>query len=77
MLTRTTERCQNKIFKNFLIGDFFYLPPVSTTMVVYLELKISPRSFEKIETVLIGYSGAWGKLINEKTEVENLVALSF
>jgi hypothetical protein len=31
---------------------------------------------KKIETALKGYSGAWGKLIHEKPEVENLVALS-
>jgi hypothetical protein len=32
---------------------------------------------KKIETALLVYSGAWGKLIHEKkTEVENLVALS-
>ncbi len=28
-------------------------------------------------TALTGYLGAWGKLIHEKPEVENLVALSF
>jgi hypothetical protein len=34
-------------------------------------------NIEKIETALMVYSGAWGKLINEKKpEVENLVALS-
>ena len=33
--------------------------------------------FKKFETALMGYSGAWGKLIREKKlEVENLVALS-
>ncbi len=32
---------------------------------------------KKFETTLMGYSGAWGKLIfDEKPEVENLVALS-
>jgi hypothetical protein len=39
---------------------------VSTTPVVNLELRISPRIFEKFETVLMGYSGAGGKLIDEK-----------
>ncbi len=28
--------------------DFYHLPPVSTTPVVHLELRISPRIFEKI-----------------------------
>jgi hypothetical protein len=31
---------------------------------------------KKFETALMVYSGAWGKLIHEKTEVENLVTLS-
>jgi hypothetical protein len=43
----TTQSCPNKIIKIFLIEDFFHLPPVSTTLVVHLELQISPRSFEK------------------------------
>ncbi len=38
-----------------MIEDFFHL------------LRISPRIFEKIETALMVYSGAWGKLIHEKT----------
>jgi hypothetical protein len=44
----TTQRCSNKIIKIFLLEDFFYLPPVSLTPVVYLEPRISPRIFEKI-----------------------------
>jgi hypothetical protein len=44
----TTQRCPNKIIKIFLIEDFFHLPPVSTTPVANLELRISPRIFEKI-----------------------------
>jgi hypothetical protein len=45
--------------------------------VVHLDLRISPRIFEKFETVLMGYSGAGGKLIHgKKTEVKNLVTLS-
>jgi hypothetical protein len=50
-----------------MIEDFFHLLPVSTTPVVHLELRISPRIIEKFETVLMVYSGAWGKLIHEKT----------
>jgi hypothetical protein len=55
-----------------MIEDFLHLPPVAN-----LELRISPRIFEKFETTLRLYSGAWGKLIREKKpEVENLVTLS-
>jgi hypothetical protein len=40
---------------------------VPAPTVVHLEMRISPRIFErKNETTLIGYSGAWGKLIHEK-----------
>jgi hypothetical protein len=46
-----------------MIEDFFHLPPVSTTQVVHLELRISPRIFEKIRNGPID----WGKLIHEKT----------
>jgi hypothetical protein len=31
-----------------MIEDFLHLPPVSTTPVTNLELRISPRIFEKI-----------------------------
>ncbi len=44
----TTQRCPNKIIKNFLLEDFLHLPPVSLTPVVHLEPRISPRIFEKI-----------------------------
>ncbi len=43
----TIQRCPNKIFNIFLIADFFHLPPVSTTPVVNIELRISPRIFRK------------------------------
>jgi hypothetical protein len=39
----TAQRCPNKIIKTILIEDFFPLPSVSTTPVVHLELRISPR----------------------------------
>jgi hypothetical protein len=43
------------------------MPPVSTTLAVHLDLRISPQIFEKkFETALMGYSGAWRKLIHEK-----------
>jgi hypothetical protein len=41
--------------------------------VVNLELRISPRIFEKIlETAPMLYSGAWGKLIHEKTRIKKI-----
>jgi hypothetical protein len=42
------------------------LPPVSLTPVVHLDLRISPRIFEKIHMILMLFSGAWGKMIHEK-----------
>ncbi len=44
----TTQSCQKKIIKIFLIEDFFDLPHVFLTPVANLELQISPRIFEKI-----------------------------
>ncbi len=43
----TSQRCTNYIIKTFMIEDFLHLPPVSTTPVANLELRISPRIFEK------------------------------
>jgi hypothetical protein len=42
----TTERCK-KIVKTFLIEDFFHLPLALRTPVMVLELRISPRVFDK------------------------------
>ena len=44
----TTQRCPNKIIKIFQLEGFFHLPPMSLTPVANLELRISPRIFEKI-----------------------------
>jgi len=44
--------------------------------VVHFELRISPRIFEKNRNGPNGILKAWGKLIYEKIEVENLVTLS-
>jgi hypothetical protein len=55
-----------KFLKHFQLEDFFDLPPVSTTPVVHLKLRISPRIFEKIQKGPMGYSGAGRKLIHEK-----------
>ncbi len=46
-VTFTIQRCPNKIIKIFQIEDFFHLPQVSTTPVVNLDLRISPRIFAK------------------------------
>ena len=57
----TIQRCPNKIIKIFLIEDFFHLPPVSTTPVVNLELRISRRIFEKIRNGPNGILWGWGE----------------
>ncbi len=44
----TTQRCPKKIIQIFLLKDFFHFPPVSTSPVMHLEPRISPRIFEKI-----------------------------
>jgi hypothetical protein len=73
----TTQRCPNKIIKIFQFEDFCHLPPVSATPVVHLELRISPRIFEKIRNGSIGILRGLGETDSwKKTEVENLVALS-
>jgi hypothetical protein len=54
--------------KTFMIEDFFQLLPVSTTTVVHLELRISPRIFKKIWNGSNGILRAWGKLIHEKNQ---------
>jgi hypothetical protein len=57
----TIQRCPNKVIKIFLIEDFSHLPPVSTTPVVNLELRISPRIFEKNRNGPNGILWAWGE----------------
>ncbi len=42
-----------KKYKKILIEDFFHLPPVSTTPVANLELRISSQICEKFEMVLM------------------------
>jgi hypothetical protein len=74
----TTQRCPNKIFKTFLIENVFHLSPVSTTPVVHLELRISPRIFEKFESAIPygDIEGLGGNRFMKKPDVENLVSLS-
>ncbi len=64
----TTQRCK-KVKKTFLIEDFFHLPPVSMTPVVHLEMRISPRIFEKTQTAPppMVYSGVGGNRFMKKT----------
>ncbi len=46
--------------KGFLFQAFFHLPPVSTTQVVHLELRISSRIFDKIRNGPKWYSHGHG-----------------
>ncbi len=64
----TTQRCPKENKEIFLIEDFFHLPLVSTTLVVHLELRISPQIFEKIWNGRNGVIVASGKMIH----LENL-----
>ncbi len=57
----TIQRCPNKIIKFFLIADFSHLPPVSLTPVVNIELRISPRIFEKIRNGPNRILWGWGE----------------
>jgi hypothetical protein len=73
----TTQRYPKEIRQIFLLEDFFHLPPVSTTPVVNLELRISPRIFEKIQNGPYGIISGLGETDPcRKPEVENLVVLS-
>ncbi len=52
-------------------------PPVSLSLmslipVVHLDLRISPQILKKFETVLMGYTGAGGKLIHEKNQKQKI-----
>ena len=73
----TTQRCPNKIIKIFLLEGFFHLPPVSLTPVANLELRISPRIFEKIRNGPGGIIRGLGETDSrKKPEAKNLVTLS-
>jgi hypothetical protein len=53
------------------------LPSVSLIPVVHLDLRISPRIFEKIRNdPILLFSWAWGKMIMKKSEAKNLATLS-
>jgi hypothetical protein len=63
----TSQRCPNKIIEAFLIEDFFYLPPVCNIGGAPSAANISANFPKNLKTSLMGHSGAWGKLIHEKT----------
>ncbi len=48
------------------------LPPVSLIRMVHLDFRISPRILEKFKTVLMGYSGAGGKMTHEKNQKQKI-----
>ncbi len=74
MLSLLTQRCPNKIIKASLIEDCFHSPLVSTTPVVHIELRISPRIFEK-STRSLELGGKW--FMKKKPEDKKIiVALS-
>jgi hypothetical protein len=52
--------------KKKFISNFSLFSPVSLALLINIHLRISPRIFEKLEMVLMGYSGARGTLIYEK-----------
>jgi hypothetical protein len=62
----TTQRCPNKIIKIFLLEGFFHLPPVSLTPSANLELRISPRIFEKIRNGPNGITRGLGETGSRK-----------
>jgi hypothetical protein len=51
-----------------MIEDFLHFPPVSLTPVANIELRMSPRIFEKIRSDPYGILRGWGKLIREKNQ---------
>ena len=66
-----------QIMKISMIDDFFHLPPVSLTLVANLELRISPRIFEKIRNGPNGIIRGLGETgSRKKPEAKNLVTLS-
>ncbi len=73
-LNSIIHRCPNKIFKTSLIEDFFHLPLCQQPW--WCTWSCEYR-IQNIQNGPMLYSGAWGKLIHEKTwSRKNLVALS-
>jgi hypothetical protein len=77
MLTLLPKDVQTKLLKFFFFKVFFHLPLVSLTPVANLELRISPRIFEKIQNGPYGIVRGWGETgSRKKPEAKNLVTLS-
>ncbi len=77
MFTLLPKGVQTKLLKFFCLKVFFYLPPVSLTPVANLELRISPRIFEKIRNDPNGIIRGLGETdLRKKPEAKNLVTLS-
>ncbi len=66
------QRCPNKIIKIFLIKDFFHLPPGQRHRWSTLSCEYLREFSKKFETVQKGYSGAGGKLIDEKNQKQKI-----
>jgi hypothetical protein len=60
------QRCPNKIIKNFQIEDFF-------SFATGVSCKYFREFSKKFETVLMGYSGAGGKLIHLKNQEQKIL----
>ncbi len=64
LILQNCTKMFQKIFKIFLIEDFFFY---HRCPVVHLELQYLRELSQKFETALMVYSGAWGKLIHKTT----------
>jgi hypothetical protein len=63
---------ESELEGNNLYICFLYYPKVTTTPVANLSCKYLCEFSKKIETVLIEYSGAGGKLIHEKNQKQKI-----
>ncbi len=66
--TNVSKRNQNI----YQIEDFFHLPPASTTPVANLELRISPRIFEKIRNGPYGIIRGLGETDSWKNQKQKI-----
>ncbi len=77
LYVNSTNKDVQANIENFLIEDFFQLPPVSMTPVVHFALRIASQIFEKIWNGPNAiFKGLEKTDLWQKPEVENLVALS-
>ncbi len=72
----TTQRCPKEEEK-IMMENFFHLPPVSTTPVVHLELRISPQIFKKIRNSPIGIIRGLGETDLWSKKSRDTVPLKF